>query len=60
MTDERFKPSPASRVSKTDRAKRGYVRPELVEYGSIAKLTQSGGSSVMEGGVPFMAQAMCL
>ncbi|MGC2277781.1 MAG: hypothetical protein WA571_17345, partial [Candidatus Binatus sp.] len=29
---------------KQERAKRHYVRPRLKEYGSVAKLTESGGS----------------
>ncbi|MGE0040494.1 MAG: lasso RiPP family leader peptide-containing protein [Vicinamibacterales bacterium] len=28
--------------------------PELTEYGSIAKLTQSGGATRIESGVPRM------
>lgn len=40
-------------------ARRPYVAPELVEYGSIAKLTQSGGSTRSESGVPVMRMA-CL
>lgn len=33
-----------------------YERPSLIEYGGIAKLTQSGGSTRREGGVPVMRQ----
>lgn len=29
---------------KEERAKRPYVRPRLIEYGSVAKLTASSGS----------------
>jgi hypothetical protein len=29
---------------KQEPAKRLYVRPRLIEYGSVAKLTESGGS----------------
>ena len=36
------------------RAKRRYVKPALQEYGSIAKLTQSGGSTKTEGGGGMM------
>jgi hypothetical protein len=31
-------------------ARRPYVPPELVEYGTVAKLTQTGSGSVMEFG----------
>jgi hypothetical protein len=33
---------------------RPYKAPALVEYGSIARLTHSGGSTVREGSVPTM------
>jgi len=33
---------------------RPWQKPELTEYGSIAKLTQSGGSTRTEAGVPQM------
>jgi hypothetical protein len=32
------------------RAKRPYVKPKIRQYGSIAKLTQSGGSTKAETG----------
>jgi hypothetical protein len=32
--------------------RRPWTAPELTEYGSVAKLTQSGGSTAMEQGVP--------
>jgi hypothetical protein len=35
-----------------------YRAPVLTEYGSIAKLTRSGGSTMAEGGMPQMM--MCL
>jgi hypothetical protein len=36
---------------KEERAKRLYSRPRLIEYGSVAKLTASGGSSLpVDGG----------
>jgi len=28
-----------------DRSRRPYVAPELVEYGTVAKLTQTGGTT---------------
>lgn len=30
--------------------KRAYTRPTLKEYGSVAKLTQGGGSRMSDGG----------
>lgn len=30
--------------------KRAYARPTLTEYGSVAKLTQGGGSRISDGG----------
>ena len=33
-------------------SRREWTTPELTEYGSVAKLTQSGGSTVKESGVP--------
>jgi hypothetical protein len=39
-------------------AKRPYVAPELVEYGTVAKLTQTGGGSVFDGG--GMMRTSCL
>lgn len=32
--------------------RRPYSTPKLVEYGSVAQLTQSGGSTKTETGVP--------
>ena len=32
--------------------RRRWETPQLIEYGSVAKLTQSGGSTVKESGVP--------
>jgi hypothetical protein len=36
----------------TSSLRREWTTPELTEYGSVAKLTQSGGSTAMEAGVP--------
>ena len=38
--------------------KRPYVKPQMREYGSIAKLTQSGGSTKPEAGT--MKSGTCL
>lgn len=41
-------------------AKKPYTTPQLVDYGSIAKLTQSGfGTGTDGGGVPGMSM-VCL
>lgn len=40
-------------------ARRLYRRPVLTVYGSIAKLTRTGGSTRFEAGVPAMRMA-CL
>ena len=32
--------------------RRPWETPQLIEYGSVAKLTQSGGSTAKESGVP--------
>ncbi|MGE0040493.1 MAG: lasso RiPP family leader peptide-containing protein [Vicinamibacterales bacterium] len=49
MADSR--PTPSQPASSS---KRPYVRPTLIEYGSISKLTQSGGATRVESGVPSM------
>jgi hypothetical protein len=40
--------------------KRPYAKPVVREYGSIAKLTQSGGSTKPEAGGGMMQGAPCL
>lgn len=37
---------------RTDAGKKSYTPPRLEEYGSVAALTTSGGSSKVEGGNP--------
>jgi hypothetical protein len=39
--------------------KRPYVAPELVEYGTVAKLTQGSGGSAFDGG-GMMRTGTCL
>lgn len=34
--------------------RRPYAKPKLLEYGSVAKLTQAGGVTVIEAGSPKM------
>jgi hypothetical protein len=41
-------------VTKTTHVKKPYISPTIVEYGSIAKLTESGGLSAADGPVGFM------
>ncbi len=45
---------------KVERAKRQYVRPRLTEYGSVAKLTASGGSVTVFDGTNTMMSSTCL
>jgi hypothetical protein len=53
-------PPGAAAVQPSVRVRRPYERPALVEYGSIARLTRSGGSSVMEGPTPAGARQMVM
>jgi hypothetical protein len=46
--------------AKPTRDRRPWETPQLIEYGSVAKLTQSGGSTAKETGVPSRGMAMCL
>ena len=41
-------------------ARRPYVPPELVEYGTVAKLTQSGGTSLVMDFGNMMRISTCL
>jgi len=45
---------------KVERAKRQYIRPRLIEYGSVAKLTASGGSVASGDGTATMMSSVCL
>jgi hypothetical protein len=38
--------------------KKTYMSPNLVEYGSIAKLTQAGGATAADGPVGFMMSCL--
>jgi hypothetical protein len=42
-----------------DNSRQPYASPKLIEYGSVAKLTQSSGSTHVEGSVIAM-QMKCL
>ncbi|WP_414645328.1 lasso RiPP family leader peptide-containing protein [Candidatus Binatus sp.] len=42
MTKSREQPA----KKKEERAKRRYARPRLIKYGSVSKLTASGGSAL--------------
>jgi hypothetical protein len=41
-------------------ARKVYRKPALIAYGSIAKLTRTGGATRAEVGVPAMRMAACL
>jgi len=41
-------------------AKKPYVTPCLVEYGSVAKLTQNGNGTGADGGMTAGMMMMCL
>lgn len=47
---------PEERTPATPSLRRPYSRPTLVEYGSVAKLTQSGGNTVVEHGATKKAR----
>ena len=55
MTRDNDKPTDDRHDRKTGR--RPYAKPALIEYGSIAKLTQSGGSTTNE---PAIKMRPCL
>jgi len=40
--------------------KKAYISPSLVEYGSIAKLTQSGAGTGTDGGVVADMMMVCI
>ena len=60
MPEEPSDPPVHTGVAIPEPARRRYTRPALVEYGNVAKLTQSGGSSAMEGPTPFSAMQMAM
>jgi hypothetical protein len=45
---------------KEERVKRQYTRPRLIEYGSVAKLTASGGTVSTFDGTVGMMSSICL
>jgi len=45
---------------KEERVKRQYARPRLIEYGSVAKLTASGGTVSTFDGTVAMMSSVCL
>ncbi len=57
--DEREQQSDPSRATVKKGRRSSYTAPTLTEYGSVAKLTQSGGSTNPEGTV-LAKMAMCL
>jgi hypothetical protein len=44
-------------VANKAQVKKPYVSPALLDYGSIAKLTEAGGLSAADGPVGFMMNA---
>jgi hypothetical protein len=56
-------PSPSDRaqpVAGSSPPRKPYRTPRLTEYGSIAKLTRSGGTTMAESGNPMMMMSVCL
>ena len=53
-------PEEAQRSDSGVEARKPYVEPKLVEYGSISKLTQNGSGSFADGGGPQMMMMACL
>jgi hypothetical protein len=50
MDDRERLTRPEPRTPAASSGRRPYTPPTLVEYGSVAKLTQSGGNTVVEHG----------
>jgi hypothetical protein len=48
------------RAARDREPKRPYTPPRLIEYGSVAKLTQSGGSTVQADGINTFKKMVCL
>jgi hypothetical protein len=61
LTDESetIEPNDARNAAHTGTGRRAYVAPELVEYGSVSKLTQTGTGSFTDGNGMMMMMA-CL
>lgn len=59
MRDNDSLAAPDAGAPRPRRVKRPYVKPRIREYGSIAKLTQSGGSTKPESGRPLKS-GVCL
>jgi hypothetical protein len=57
MTNADRSSAPAAAIG--ERCRHPYTTPTLVQYGSVAKLTQSGSSTSPEGTAPAKAM-MCL
>ena len=41
-------PEPRNNTIESSTPRRTYVAPELIEYGTVAKLTQAGGQTVQD------------
>ena len=61
MTDRRedIEPNDDRDTAETGTGRRAYVTPELVDYGSVSKLTQNGTGSFTDGSGMMMMMA-CL
>jgi hypothetical protein len=53
-------PSSAVTLPPTSTAKKSYSKPNLIEYGSVAKLTSASGGTVSDGGGGGMKKIACL
>ena len=59
MTDQREETRPEDISREPTAVRRPYAAPELVEYGTVAKLTQTGGATFNDGG-GMMRMMFCL
>jgi hypothetical protein len=54
------RPAPPPEGAPAGRAKKPYRAPQLTEYGSVAKLTQSSAGSGADGGMKASQMKSCL
>jgi hypothetical protein len=43
---------------RSERSKKAYTTPQLIEYGPVEKLTASGSGTVGDGGLMMMLQCL--
>ena len=61
MESDRSRPTDKNPGEERDRAgKKPYRSPELIEYGSVAKLTQANAGSGADGGMKASQMMTCL